>query len=69
MNTNTLMKLLVAMITFSISWFPLLVVEIIYQEDSGIIYLVSIIVNIVSLYCGWAIMFRLMHLMATDAIE
>ena len=57
------------MVTFSVSWFPLLYIEIIVVEDSGTVYLVSIIINISALFCGMGIMFKLLRKMSLDAIE
>lgn len=61
MNTRNLVLLLVAMGTFSISWFPLLYVEIIKNEDSGVLYFVSMILNICALFLGMFILFELMR--------
>ena len=68
-NTGSLVQLLIAMVTFSVSWFPLLYIEIILVEDSGTVYLVSIIINICALFCGMGIMFKLLRKMSLDAIE
>ena len=69
MNTSSLVKLSISMATFSITWFPLLYVEIIKQEDSGKLYFVSMIINICALFFGMAIMFDLMRKMSLNAIE
>ena len=69
MNTSSLVKLLISMATFSISWFPLLYVEIGQEEDSGTVYFVSMIINICALFFGMAIMFDLMRKMSLDAID
>ena len=71
MNTSSLVKLLISMATFSISWFPLLYVEVLSQqhEDSGKVYFVSMIINVCALFFGMAIMFDLMRKMSLDAID
>lgn len=61
--------LLVAMATFTLSWFPMLYEEIIKIEDSGTVFLVSIIVNICSMYFGIFVMLKLMREIALDTIE
>lgn len=68
-NTVSLVLLLVAMATFSVSWFPLLYIEIFRVEDSGRVYLISILINICALFCGMCIMFNLLRRMSLDAIE
>jgi hypothetical protein len=69
MNVRSLILLLIAMASFSISWFPLLYVEIILSEDAGKIYFPSMIINICALFIGMVIMFDLMRRMSLDAID
>ena len=69
MNTSSLVKLLVSMATFSISWFPLLYVEIGKEEDFGKVYFISMIINVCAMFFGLAIMFDLMRKMSLDAID
>lgn len=57
------------MATFTLSWFPLLYIEIIEVEDSGTVFLISIIVNICCMYFGMFVMFKLMREIALDTIE
>lgn len=57
------------MATFSISWLPLLYVEIVQEEDSGKVYFASMIINVCALFFGMAIMFDLMRKMSLDAID
>ena len=68
-KTGSLVQLLITMVTFTVSWFPLLYIEILKGEDDGTVYLVSIIINICALFCGMCIMFKLLLRMSLDAIE
>jgi hypothetical protein len=61
--------LLIVLATFTLSWFPLLYVEIIEVEDSGSVFLISIIVNICCMYFGMFVMLKLMREIALDTIE
>ena len=68
MNMKTLTQLLVAMIFFSVSWFPLLYVEVLDHEDDGPLYLTSMIVNICAMFGGLYLMFLLMRKVSLDSI-
>ena len=57
------------MVFFSASWFPLLFVEIICGEDSGSLYLSSMIVNICAMFVGMCLIFLLAYKVALDAME
>ena len=68
MNVNTLTLLLVSMIFFSVSWFPLLYAEIIAGQDDGNLYFVSMITNVCAMFIGICLMFILMRRVALDAL-
>lgn len=68
MNMKTLAQLLVAMIFFSVSWFPLLYVEVLDHKDDGPLYLTSMIVNICAMFGGLYLMFLLLRKVSLDSI-
>jgi hypothetical protein len=65
---TNLSLLLIAMVLFSATWFPLLWVEVIENEDSGTLYFVSMITNVCAMFIGVSFMFILMRKVALDAI-